>query len=139
MFINNRKSKNHGHYRYLIWVLDYIPQMGLNGVQFCDCSCSCVYCDFEFLKFVFSTLRSRSCFQLTISFLLEGREGLLLLIDIISFLLPIGKFSKQGVFVLYNVRFLFAFLFPILFLLVNSSVTKILYLLLFVSMFRALI
>jgi len=37
--------------------------MGLNGVQFCDCSCSCAYCDFEFLRFVFSTLRSRSCFQ----------------------------------------------------------------------------
>jgi len=48
---------------YLIWVLCYIPYMGLNGVRFCDCSCSCVYCDFEFLKFVFSTLRSRSCFK----------------------------------------------------------------------------
>jgi len=60
----------------------------------CDFSCSCVYCDFEFFKFVFSTLRSRSCFQLTNSCLLGGREGSLLWIDILSFLLPIGKFSK---------------------------------------------
>ena len=39
------------------------PLYGIGGVQFCDYSCSCVYCDFEFSKFVFSTLRSRSCFE----------------------------------------------------------------------------
>ena len=58
-----KRPKAPSHYRYLIWVLCYIPYMGLNGVQFCDWSCSCVYCDFEFLKFVFSTLRSRSWFK----------------------------------------------------------------------------
>ena len=58
-----KRPKAPSHYNYLIRVLFYIPYMGLNGVQFCDCSCSCVYCDFEFLKFVFSTLRSRSCFK----------------------------------------------------------------------------
>jgi len=58
-----KRPKAPSHYRYLIWVLCYILYMGLNGVQFCDCSCSCVYCDVEFLKFVFSTLRSRRCFQ----------------------------------------------------------------------------
>ena len=67
-----------GHYRYIIWDLYYIPYVGLNGVQFCNCSCSYVYCDFEFMNFVFSTLQSRSCFQLTISFVLGGREGSLL-------------------------------------------------------------
>jgi len=56
--------KTPGHCSYLIWVHCYIPYAGLNGVQFCDCSCSCVYCDSEFVNFVFSTLRSRNCFQL---------------------------------------------------------------------------
>jgi len=73
-----RFNKTKQHCRYLIWVLCYIPYVGLNGVRFCDCSCSCVYCDSEFVKFVFSTLRSRSCFQLTISFVIGGREGSLL-------------------------------------------------------------
>ena len=62
MFISTESPKTPGHYWYLIWVLCYIPYVGLNGVQFCDCSCSCVYCNSEFSKFVFSTLRSGSCF-----------------------------------------------------------------------------
>jgi len=74
-----------GHNSHLIWVLCYIPYVGLNGVQFCNCACSCVYCDSEFVKFVSSTLRSSSCFQPTISFLLRGRKGSLLWIDIVSF------------------------------------------------------
>jgi len=58
----------------------------LNGVQFCDCSCSCVYCDFEFLKFVFSTLRSRSCFINSTNYFLStwGAYGALLWISIPS-------------------------------------------------------
>ena len=58
-----KRPKAPSHCRYLIWVLCYISYVGLNGVQFCDCSSSCVYCDFELLRFVFSTLRSRSCFE----------------------------------------------------------------------------
>jgi len=34
-----KRPKTPSYYRYLIWVLSYIPYMGLNGVQFCDCSC----------------------------------------------------------------------------------------------------
>ena len=40
MFIN---PKTPGHYRYLKWVLYYIPQMGLNGVQFFAIACVPVY------------------------------------------------------------------------------------------------
>ena len=32
-----KRPKAPSHYRYLIWVLCYIPYVGLNGVQFCDC------------------------------------------------------------------------------------------------------
>ena len=39
-----------GHYRYLIWVLCYIPYTGLAVFSFCDFSCSCVYCDFDSLR-----------------------------------------------------------------------------------------
>ena len=60
---------------YLIWVLVYIPYTGLAVFSFAIFSCSCVYCDFEFLRFVFSTLQSRSCWQLTNSCLLRGLEG----------------------------------------------------------------
>jgi len=81
--------KTPGHYRYLIWVLVYIPYTGLAVFSYAIFSCSCVYCDFEFLKYVFSTIQSRSCWQLTNSCLLRGLEGLLLWIDILSFLLPI--------------------------------------------------
>jgi len=81
--------KTPGHYRYLIWVLVYIPYTGLAVFSFAIFSCSCVYYDFEFLKFVFSTLQSRSCWQLTNSCLLRGLEGSLPWIDILSFLLPI--------------------------------------------------
>ena len=63
------------HSRYLIWVLVYIPYTGLAVFSFAICSCSCVYCDFEFVKFVFSTLQSRSCWQLTNFCLLRGLKG----------------------------------------------------------------
>ena len=43
---------------------------------------------------MFLTLQSRSCLQLTNSCLLWGHEGSLLWIDILSFLLPIGIFSR---------------------------------------------
>jgi len=51
------------HYRYLNLGPRLHSLYGIGSVQFCDYSCSCVYCDFEFLKFVLSTLRSRSCFN----------------------------------------------------------------------------
>ena len=86
--------KTPGHYRYLIWVLVSITYTRLAVFSFAICSCSCVYCDFEFLKFVFSTLPSRSCWQLTNSCSLRGLEGSSLWIDILCFLLPIGIFSK---------------------------------------------
>ena len=50
--------KNPGHYRYLIWVLVYIPYTGLAGFSL-RFLVFCVHCDFEFLKFVFSTLLSK--------------------------------------------------------------------------------
>ena len=93
MFINNRKSQNS---RSL-----YVPNLGpllhpLDGIKWCSVLRLFVFLciDFKKIRFVFSTLQSGSCFQLTISFLLGVREGSLLWIDIISFLLPIGKFLK---------------------------------------------
>ena len=64
MFINNKKPWYPPPVTVgtQVSVFYYIPYVGLNGVQFCDCSCSCVYFDCEFGEFVFSTLRSRSCF-----------------------------------------------------------------------------
>ena len=58
-----KRPKAPSHYRYLNLGPGLHPLYGIYGVQFCDYSCSCVYCDFEFLKFVFSTLQSRSCFK----------------------------------------------------------------------------
>ena len=54
---------------------------------------------------MFSTLK-KSCSQLTNSCLLGGHEGSLLWIDILSFLLPIGIFSRclLGVSTVNNVR-----------------------------------
>ena len=42
--------KTPGHYRYLIWVLVYIAYTGLAVFSFANFSCSCVYCDFDFLQ-----------------------------------------------------------------------------------------
>jgi len=86
--------KTPGHCRYLKFGSSATSLIWDWRCSVCDFSCSCVYCDFEFLKFVFSMLQSRSCFQLTNSCLLRGREGLLLWIGILSFLLLIGIFSK---------------------------------------------
>ena len=88
MFINNRKSYNPQSVQVPNMGPRLHPLYGICGVQF-GFLCSCVYCDFEFLKFVFSTLLSRSCWQLTNSCLLRGLEGSLLWIDMLSFLLPI--------------------------------------------------
>ena len=90
------------------------PLYGIGGVQFFDFSCSCVYCDFEFLKFVFSTLQSRNSFQLTNSCLLRGHEGSLLWIDILSFLLPIGIIFEVVCWVYSTIDvFSFAFYLPV--------------------------
>jgi len=67
--------KTPGHYRYLIWVLVYIPYTGLAVFSFAisrfpvytAISISC--------KFVFSTLQSRSCWQLSNFCLLRGLKG----------------------------------------------------------------
>ena len=50
-----------GHYRYLKLGPRLHPLYGNGGVQFCDLSDSCVYCGFEFLRFVFSTLERNGC------------------------------------------------------------------------------
>jgi len=42
--------KTPSHYRYLIWVLVYIPYTGLAVFSFFDFSWSCVYCDFDFFQ-----------------------------------------------------------------------------------------
>jgi len=67
------------HFRYLIWVICYTRYVGLNGVQFGDYLCCCVYCNCECFEVrVFNTFWSRSCMQLSISVLLfEGHRGLL--------------------------------------------------------------
>ena len=85
--------KTPSHYRYQIQVLGYIPYTGLAVFSLRFLVFLCIL-RFRFLKFVFSTLQSRSCFQLANSCLLRGHEGLLLWIDILSFLLPIGIFSR---------------------------------------------
>jgi len=74
-------------YRYPVCVLYYIPYVGLNGVQFCDCSCCCVYCDYEFWNPCFQRFWSRSCIciQLAIFVLFGGHRGLSLWIIIVSF------------------------------------------------------
>jgi len=86
--------KTPGPYRYLILVSNFgsssTSLIWDRRCSVCDLSCSCVYCDFEFLRFVFSTLKSRSCLQLTNSCLIWGHEGY----NMLSFLLPIGIFSK---------------------------------------------
>jgi len=89
MFINNRKSQNTIGTNFGSSATSLIRDW---RCSVCDFSCSCVYCDFEFLKFVFSTLQSRSCSQLTNSCLLRGHAGSLLWIDILSFLFLIGIF-----------------------------------------------
>ena len=61
-----------------------------------------MYTAISIFKVVFSTLQSRSCLQLTNSCLLRGHEGSLLWIDILSFLIPIGIFSRWFVGVLYD-------------------------------------
>ena len=53
-----------------------------------------VYTAISNFKVVFSTLQSSSCCQLANSYLLRGHKGLLLRIDILSFLLPIGIFLR---------------------------------------------
>ena len=101
--------KTPSHYKYLMGPRLH-PLYGIGSVQFCDFSCSCVYCDFEFLKFVFSTLQSRSCWQLTNFCLLRGFEGSLLWIDILCFCYRFGIFSKRFVGCLVHLMFSFAFL-----------------------------
>jgi len=80
--------KTPSHYRYLIWVLVYVPYTGSTVFSLRFLVLLCIL-RFRVLKFVFSTLQSRSCWQLTNSRLLGGLEGSLLWIDILSFLLPI--------------------------------------------------
>ena len=81
--------KTSGHYRYLIWVLVYIPYTGLAVFNFAISRVPVYTAISKFFKFVFSTLQSRSCWQLSNSCLLRGFEDLLLWIDILSILLPI--------------------------------------------------
>jgi len=91
--IITESPKTPSHYRYQILVLGYIPYTGLAvfGLRFLVFLCML---RFRFLKFVFSTLQSRSWFQLANSCLLRGYESSLIRIDILSFLLPIGIFSR---------------------------------------------
>jgi len=81
--------KTPGHYRCLIWVLVCIPYKGLAVFSFAISRVPVYTAISNFFKFLFSTLQSRSCWQLTNSCLLRGFEGLLLWIDILSILLPI--------------------------------------------------
>jgi hypothetical protein len=55
-----------------------LSRVGLNAVSVLQVLVFLCILRFRIFKFVFSTLWSRSCFQLTMSFLLGGREGSLL-------------------------------------------------------------
>ena len=52
-----------------ICVLCYIPYVGLNGVQLCDRSSSCVYCDCELCNSCFQRFWSKSWLGSTSYFL----------------------------------------------------------------------
>ena len=68
-------SKTPGHYRYLMWVLVYTPYTGLAVFSFAIWRVP-VYTAISIpCEFVFSTLKSRSCGQLTNFCLLRGLEG----------------------------------------------------------------
>jgi len=76
-----------------VWVLGWIPYIGLAVFSLRFLVFLCIL-RFRMFNFVFSTLQSRSCLQLTNSCLLRGREGSLLWIDILCFCYRIGIFSK---------------------------------------------
>ena len=66
--------KTPGHYRYL-WVLVYIPYTGLAVFSFAISRGPVYTAISNFSKFVFSTLQSRSCWQLTNLCVLRGLKG----------------------------------------------------------------
>ena len=70
------------------------PLYGIGGVQFAISRVPVFSAISNFYRFVFSTLQSRSCWQLTNSCLLRGLEGSLLWIEILSFCYRFGIFSK---------------------------------------------
>ena len=67
--------KTPGHYRYLIWVLCYIPYTGLAVFSFAISRVPVYTAISNSCEFVFSTLKSRSYWQLTNFCLLRGLEG----------------------------------------------------------------
>jgi len=76
-----------------MWILCYIPYVGLSGVQFCDCSCSCKYCDFEFWISCSQHFWRRSCLNSTKYFLSTwGVWRPIAMNKHRLFLLPIGIF-----------------------------------------------
>jgi len=68
--------KTPGHYRYLIWVLGYIPYTGLVVFSFAISRVPVYTAISICCKFVFSTLQSRSYWQLTNFCLLRGAQRL---------------------------------------------------------------
>jgi len=67
--------KTPGHYRYLIWVLGYIPYTGLAVFSYAISRVP-VYTAISIpCEFVFSTLQSRSCWQPTNFCLLRGLKA----------------------------------------------------------------
>ena len=67
--------KTPGHYRYLIWVLGYIPYTGLAVFSFAISRVPVYTAILSPCEFVFSTLQSRSCWQLTNFCLLRGLKA----------------------------------------------------------------
>jgi len=70
------------------------PLYGIGGVQICDFSCSCVYCDFEFFK---SSCSQRFKVAVAGNYLISvylGAQRLNAMDRHPMFLLPIGIFSK---------------------------------------------
>jgi len=63
------------HYRYLIWVLVYISYTGVAVFSFAIWRVPVYTAISNFWMFVFSTLQSRSCWQLTNSCLRRGLKG----------------------------------------------------------------
>ena len=106
MFINRcercllitESPKTPGHYRYLSVGPRLHPLYGIGGVQIAIARVPVYTAISKKFRFVFSTLQSRSCLQLTNSCLHRGHPGLLLWIDILSFCYQLVYFRSGAAF-----------------------------------------
>ena len=102
--------KTPGHYRFLILGPRLHTYMGLAVFSLRSLVFLCIL-RFRIFTVVFSTLKSRSCLQLSNCSLLRGHEGSLLRIDILSFWLPIWFIFEVVWWVLIRLIYTFLSLF----------------------------